>query len=383
MKIIKRLFPIIILLIALISSYILIKLKPIPSKIENPLVVTPVNFIVAEAKETEIIVDSQGIIKPKTESIILAEVSGKVINISDDFKPGKFVEKDSVLFQIDPSNYKDLLKISEHEFALAELNLIEQEALAAQAKSDWENFGNGAPSSLTIREPQLKAALARFESAKAALDIAKRDLEKTTIRAPFSGYILNKDIDLGSYISPSPLSSNGHGRIYASGDGEIRLSINSKEKSFIESGINSKETIVIEFYDSNSYEHITTGYLDRIEATIDSKNQLNYCVGLITDAFPIPNLNFFGLQRNQYLLAKIKCKNLPSAFTIPESALRNNDTIYVINKNNKLEQKKITIINYRNEEIIVKDGLNNGDRIVTGPVSYYVEGMQVQPILNK
>ena len=91
-----------------------------------------------EAKDTQIIIESEGILKPKIESAFISEVSGKVTHIGQNFYPGSYFEEGETLFEIDPLNYVERLKAAEFQLAQAKLYFAEQTALAEQAKADWE-----------------------------------------------------------------------------------------------------------------------------------------------------------------------------------------------------------------------------------------------------
>lgn len=373
-----------ILIISGVVSFLLIKFKPKPIKSDITLTALPVNYVTAKAKKTQIILESEGILKPKIETNLIAEVSGSVTKVGEKFYPGKYIEKGDMLFQIDPSDYYDRLKIAEFDLAQAELFLEEQEALAAQAISDWENFDYGEPNDLVLRKPQLKQAQARLSSSIAAVDTAKRNLNKTTVRAPFSGYLLDRSVDLGSYVSGSLFNGRGHAKMYATGDGEIRLSIDASEKQFL--NINNDEPLEIKFFHPKSEKPIAFGTVDRVEATLNNQNRLSYCVGLIPSAFPHPDLipnspnnEAQKLERNQYLVAEIKGSMLKSAFTIPDTALRQGLYLYIISNEDRLNRKKIKIAHKTPKSIIITEGLKEGDRIVTSPIAYFSEGMLVEP----
>ncbi len=379
-----------ILIISGILSYLLIKFKPKPIKSEMTRTALPVSFITAKAKSTQIIIESEGILKPKIESSLVAEVSGSVTKIAENFYAGKYIEKGSMLFQIDPSYYYDRLKLAEFELAKAELFLEEQEALAKQALSDWEKFDYGEPNELVLRKPQLKQAQAGLSSSIAKVNTAKRNLDKTIVIAPFSGYLLDRSVDLGTYVNGSLLNGQGHAKMYAIGDGEIRLSINASEKKFLKINNNNDDALEINFFHPKSKKPIAFGTVDRVEATLNNQNRLNYCIGLIPSAFPHPNLTSNSennenqkLERNQYLVAEIKGSILKSAFTIPDTALRQGLYIYVINNEDRLNRKKVKIAHKNPKSIIIIEGLKEGDRIVTSPVAYFSEGMLVKPSSKK
>ena len=71
------------------------------------------------------------------------------------------------------------------------------------SRQEWEDLGKGAEaSSLVLRQPQIAFAEASLEAAKASLEQARRNLKKTEIKAPFTGRVRQKSVDIGQYVSP-------------------------------------------------------------------------------------------------------------------------------------------------------------------------------------
>lgn len=381
----KKLLPIYILITAVLICFLLITFKPKPAKVESPRLITQVEYITVVAKDTQILIESEGILKPKVESALNAEVSGTVIALGENFYPGKYFEKGDILFKIDPLDYEDRLKIAEYELAQAELFLEEQKALAEQAELDWNKFDFGQANDLVLRKPQLKGAITRHTSALASVNLAQRDLAKTAIRAPYSGFLLSRSVDLGNTINGATLSP--HAQAYAAGDGEVRLPIDEVEQKLLEQ--NTSLIKQVRFYHSGTQSLLAQGHVERIEATLDSQNQLTYCVGLIENAFPAPNQGSDaqnsadlkkGFQRNQFVLAEIEGGIVQNAFTVPDTALRKDRFVYLISKDNRLTKKEVRIIHRTHDSVIIDQGIDNGDKIVVSPIPYFVEGMPVEPI---
>ena len=98
------------------------------------------------------------------------------------------------------------LKVAEFQLAQAKLSLAEQKALAKQAKADWEKLDFGQANDLVLRKPQLNQAIASLASAEASFNSAKSDLEDTVFKAPYSGYLLSRNIDLGTVVNGNTAS---------------------------------------------------------------------------------------------------------------------------------------------------------------------------------
>ena len=103
--------------------------------------------------------------------------------------------------EIDPSDYESAVARAEFTLEQARLSLAQEEARGEQAKKEWSSLSKGEASPLALREPQLQAEAANVEWAEAALDKARRDLDRTTIRAQFAGMVREKRADVGQYVT--------------------------------------------------------------------------------------------------------------------------------------------------------------------------------------
>ena len=139
----------------------------------------------------QVMIDSFGTVKPRTQSMLVAQASGQIIEISEQFREGGFFEKGDVLLQLDDRDHRAEVKSAQATLLTAEQSLLEEQARGRQAITDWERLGKGEQaSSLVLRKPQLAAAEASVLSAQATLEKAKLDLERTKITAPYAGRVL-------------------------------------------------------------------------------------------------------------------------------------------------------------------------------------------------
>ena len=373
----KKFLPLILLAVAIGISYLLISIQPKAKKIETPSLITPVEYLVAKAKPTTIRIESEGILQPRIETQFISPVAGQVIEIGENFYPGRFFQKREVLFKLDDSDYQFQVKNAETNLAQAELAFELEKALSVQAKKDWEKLNLGEANDLVLRKPQLKQAKKNLESAQVSLTFAQEQLEDTVFRAPYSGYLLSRTIDLGTEITggmSGPIAS-----AYSSGDAEIRLPLTESERLLIDTKNLNENTVRL--YDSGKL--VAQGKIQRIEASLNPNNRLFYAVALIENAFPEDNqIHTSEMFRGQYLDAMIDGILIDKAFTLPNEAIRESSTIYIITNQNQLVEKNITVISSNSNRVIVSTGLDDGDRVVVSPVPFYINGMSVKPILK-
>ncbi|NCG09063.1 MAG: hypothetical protein GWO81_05785 [Verrucomicrobia bacterium] len=206
--------PVFILVGAAVITAFLLFFQPQPEKSDAPRPLANIEVLTVHPENIQLSVTSQGTALPLTESDLAIEVSGRVIAVADNFRPGGYFEKGDILLEIDPLDYRAALAARVAELAQAKLALAQEKALSDQAKVDWESIGKGKPSPLTLRLPQLEYAQAAVASASAAHESAKADLQRTKVRAPYNGRVLEKNIDLGQLTDPNPAKPAA--RIYAS-----------------------------------------------------------------------------------------------------------------------------------------------------------------------
>jgi len=375
----KKLLPLLIITAAIAIAGLLIIFKPKAKEAAPERPVASVELIEVQPESVRLSVHSQGTVLPRTETDLSVEVSGRVIEVSDNFRAGGFFEKDEVLLRIDPADYEAAVAARAAELADARLALEQEKALAEQAVADWAALGKGEPSDLTLRKPQLAQAEARIASAEAALGKARRDLARTNVKAPYQGRVLSKSVDLGQYVTATPATPVG--RIYATDLAEIRLPVTEREASFLTppSEVHSKVHLFRAGSSNDGAEW--TGELARMEATIDPSSRLLYAVAVVRDPFrETPDSDKPALRRGLFVEAEIEGRTIEQAFRLPRYALRGSDSVYILTPQGTLQTRTVEIVKSDATHVIIQSGLHAGERVVISPVAYFVESMPAKAI---
>ena len=369
----KRLLPVLILAVAAAAFTLLLVFQPEPDETAPPRPRTTVEILEARPGPVRLSVRSQGTVMPRTETALSAEVSGKVASVAEVFRSGAEFEKGDVLLRLEKEDYASAVAAREAELADARLALRQEEALAKQARADWEALGQGEADPLTLREPQLESAKARVKSAKAALAEARRDLRRTRVRAPYDGRVLSRSADVGQYVAPGePL-----GRIHAIDTAEIRLPLTEHEAALLNPGATPAPAVSLRRPGAPE-DAVRTGRLDRMEAAMDPATRLLHAVALVSDPFAPGASGAPALRRGLFVEAEIEGRRLENAYRLPRRALRASSDVYVVTDENTLVSRAVSIVKSDPESVVIEDGLRPGDRIAVSPVAYFVEGMPVE-----
>ncbi|TMP00906.1 efflux RND transporter periplasmic adaptor subunit [Pseudoalteromonas sp. S3260] len=325
-------------------------------------------------------IDSFGTVKPRTQSMLVAQVSGLIIDINEQFREGGFFEKGDVLLQLDDRDLKAEVKSAQANLLNAEQNLLEEQARGRQALTDWQRLGNESePSILVLRKPQLAAAQAQVLSAQAQLEKAQLNLERTKIKAPYAGRVLNRSVDLGQVVSNNMQLAT----IYATDSVEIRLPIKNKDLPFINlpeqyrDGAKNQRGSAVNFTSDLIGEQQWQGQLIRTEGAIDESAQQLYVVAKINDPYKSTSDNQYPVKIGQYVKAKINGKVASQVLVIPNSAIYQGSYVYVV-ENGTLQRKNIALAWQNALQGIVSKGLEAGSQLVLTPLGQVSSGTPVQ-----
>ncbi len=373
----RVLLPILILLAAAIGVGLLLLLQPEAREVSPERPVTRVEVLAVQPETLPLTVRSQGTVLPRTETALSVEVAGRVIERADSFRAGGHFREGDLLFRIDPADYEAARAARAADLADARLALAQERALAEQAAADWTAMGEGEASDLTLRKPQLAQAEARVESAEAALAKARRDLDRTEVRAPYDGRVLSTSVEIGQYVAANP--ANPVARIYATDRAEIRLPLSEREADFIDT--RTRDLKPVRIYAARDAERLLrTGRFARLEGTVDPTSRLIYAVAVVDDPFEPAPPEDEALRRGQFVAAEIIGRRVSDAYRLPRHALRDSDTVYLLTDEGTLRTRQVTVLKSDPDSVIVTEGLAPGDRVATSPIAYFVEGMPVHVV---
>jgi len=377
---IKKLKPLFILLGAFAISYLLWLLGQVQP---DPVEEAPAPDVIVEIltpKDFQIQISSNGTTTPLTQTVLTAEIGGEVIYRSKKFSEGSSVIEGEILAKIDDTDLQLQYKNALLQLANAEVQHSLQLAEAEVAKEAWEKIGDGVASDLTLKKPQLKQAEALLEVAKAQVSSAKNKLNKTEIVAPYAGRIQSVNIDLGTTIIPGqPV-----GALYTSSEIEVTLAVKDNDLQFLSIPMDGRkldpsEQALVEirsFYKGKNQTWI--GRLERVDGIIDPVTRMINLIAVFKNDFietDKPNLPI-GL----FVEALIDGISLKNTFSIPVNAISENNEVYIVNNDNELVSRQLSILKKYSDFVIVKDGLKAGERIVISKLSTASNGIKVNPV---
>lgn len=270
---------------------------------------------------------------------VTPELAGTVREIA--FESGAVVSKGDLLVRFDTSTEEAQLNAANSQLELARLNVDRERALR---------------SNNTVSQSELDQAEATWKQAKANADAIQAAIDKKTIRAPFSGKLGIRQINLGEYVDAGKpiVSLQALNPVYAD------FSLPQQDLAQLKTGMTIR--ISTDAYTGKQFDGTLTAInpdLDestrsvRLQATLDNPEQL--------------------LRPGMFARVEVALPTQENVLVIPATAILSapyGDSVYVIEKatngpGSVVRQQFVRTGRSRGDFISVEDGLKKGDKVVS------------------
>ena len=319
----------------------------------------PVSVVPPEATDYAPMVDLNGVVEARTLTNVVPQVTGRVVEVSADFRPGARFEAGDVLFRIEAADYELAVERTLAEIEIARADLARLEAEAEAERQIWnQQYTDREIPDLIARVPQIAATEARIHSGEAARAAAELELSRTVVRAPFAGRVLDTDLDIGQVVvQGSPVGS-----IFSTGGLEIAVPVSSEELALIGDPIGSAATI----------ERVAGGTVDAVvvrkAAALDEQTRLGTLFLATEDAASLTLGEFVGVQ--------IRGDVAPDLYQVPAASLTSSDQIWVV-EDGVLREREVNVVASEGSYAYLRS-FDVADGIVAIPPSDGRDGLPVE-----
>jgi membrane fusion protein (multidrug efflux system) len=268
---------------------------------------------------------------------------------------GQAVKQGDLLFKFAPVLHQARLNAELAEVQIAELEFNNAKKLFEKNR---------------VSENELQLHTAKLEKAKAKADLARAELNFTDIRAPFDGLIDRLPRQQGSFVLKGETLTN----LFE--NSVMRVYFDVPESNYLEymagRGENQASSEVkLTLVDATTFPHV--GKFGAIEAAFDSKSRTI----VFRADFPNPE----GLLRHGQAGIVSLDHELKDAIAIPQRATFEDigkRWVYVVDKAQIAHRREIVVQNEKEDQFIVKKGLETGDTIVVDGVRQIRDGEKLE-----
>lgn len=309
-------------------------------------------------------------ITPLNQVDLKAQVTGYITGVY--FSDGQHVQKGQKLYDIDRLQYQ-----ANYDQAVANLNVAK--ASLSKAQQDADRYTDLLKQD-AIAKQKVDYALADLQSAKMQVAAAQanvsrisNDLRFSVIYAPFDGTIGISQAKIGTLVTANQNILN---TVSSDNPMAVDIAVDQKEiNRFIElqknPGKESDSTFTMLLPDNTVYAK--TGFISLLDRAVDPQT------GTIKTRLVFNNVNG-QLKAGMNTTVRAKNNNSTQFILAPYKAVveqMGEFFVFVVNDSSKVSQKKVSLGTRINEKVIVKEGLQEGDKIVTEGVQKLKEGTAV------
>lgn len=267
---------------------------------------------------------------------------------------GQTVNQGQRMFKIMPNIYQADLQKSKAE--------------AEMVRIEYQNTKSLADKNI-VSPNELALAKAKLDKANADVNLAATHLSFTDVKAPFSGMMDRFNVRVGSLVAEGDLLTT------LSDISNIWVYFNVAETEYLDYKTNKEAAapLTVKLKMANGDVFDQSGKIETIEADFDNKT------GNIEFRATFPNpKQVLRHGETGNILMEIPYKD---AVLIPQKAtfeILDKTYVYVIDKNNTLHQRLISIAAELPHVFIVKDGLKETDRILLEGLRKVHNGDQIE-----
>ncbi len=330
-------------------------------------------------------IEAYGTVVPAREVTLQAQVSGRIIYQHPALVPGGILAEGSEVIRIEPDDYQLRVRRAEVAVESAEASFELERGQQVVAAREWGLLKDQIELSremedFALRKPQQRKAQADVEAARNELEMAKLELERTVLLAPFNALVLAEAVDAGQLISPqaevAQLVGTDRYWVRVSVPFELLHRIRFSDDS---DGQGSAAEVFVDGEDTNARlksarvlrllgDLSDRGRMARVLVSVD--DPLNLSPGVDPRAKPV-------LLRS-YVRVVIDAGTVDDAVEIPRVALRENNQVWVRDADGLLRLQDVDIRWKTRDSVLVADTFAPQDQLITSRLAVVVPGMRLR-----
>jgi len=332
-----------------------------------------------EVMDAAVVLEAMGPAMPAKEVELKPQVSGQIIEFSENVVPGGLFAQGELLMRIDPRDYELAERQRASDVALAQRDLKLEMGQQHVAKREYELLGeviDTDDAELVLRMPQLASATQRLEAAKAMLEDARLDLERTSIAAPFNALVRAKHVDRGEIVTPvSALAT-----LVGTDEYWIEVSVPVADLKWITFPRRRGEPgSEVRIYNPAAWgkEIYRLGEVLRLAGDLEQDGRMARVLVSVRDPLSLSPENEHRpvLLLGSYLRVEIEGQGLASVISLDRELLRDGDAVWVMTADDTLAIHPVEIAHRGRDHVLVSAGITSTDRIVVTDLPAAVPGM--------
>jgi RND family efflux transporter MFP subunit len=375
--------PVLLLLGGAAGAYWLVITRPgtperPPRPVASLVTVTPV-----EPATEQVTVEAMGTVVPARETVIMPQVSGRIEWISPEFMIGGRFQQGQEMLRIEKRDYELALEQRRSDVARAEYDVKLEEGQQIIARAELNATGlaveSEASRELMLRKPHLKRFQAALAAARASLEAAELDLERTAVRAPFNAVVTEQLVDVGTQVSTQTrlVTLVGTDAYW------VKVSLPVEKLAWIQvPGAPGEVGARAQVRQAGlGPEDVRTGRVLRSLASLETEGRLANLLVEVKNPLDLDRPAESSrppLLLGAYVQVAIEGRTLSDVVAVPRRAVHEGNLLWIMTPEDTLEIRPVDIVWRDRDRALVAQGLAAGERVVTSAIPTPVNGLRLR-----
>lgn len=388
-RLVKVVLPLVLLGLGIALVVFLVNTRPEPARQQPIERIVPVEVVVAEREDIVALVEARGEVQAAQRVALETEVTGRITWVSEDLVPGGNVRRGQLLLRLDSADYALALEAQRSEVSQAEVQLRQEQNRQEVSERAWERYRarretlSDADPALAVNLPQVRAAERALEAARSRLRQAELELARTTLRAPFNATITEEQADVGRRVAPgqavATLVGTDHYWVNVSVQvGDLQL-LHVPGSGGVSEGSPARVSYV-----ARGERTERRGRVLRLVQELEAEGSMARVLVDVEDPLGLkrgrgtPQELGPPLLVGSFVDVVIEGKLLRDVVVLPERVLHEGGAVWVVDPEERLRRQDVRVLRQQEGRLIVVEGVEAGQRVVTSHLAIAVPGTKVR-----
>ena len=376
--------PLAFVVVAVACAGLMVVMRPSAARGDVATTPTRVDVVTVAAGSTRARIEATGVVEPARRVQIIPQVNAQVRWLSESLVPGGRLDDGEVFARLDARDYSLQAESARASVRSAALELELEQGRGTIARKEWallhpERDPGEAP--LALRTPQLETAKQALASAEASLGQAEVHLSRTRLSAPFPALVLDEALEVGQVVAPgAPVAT-----LIGTETFWVTVSVPVHELGVVElpQGDRPGSPAVVQHELGAGQRVVRTGAVTRMLAQLDPQTRTAQLQVAIPDPLEGEGV---PLLPGAFVEVALEGRVLDDVVRVPRIALRDGQTVWTVDGKEgqgTLHPRTVQVGWKEGEDVLITDGLSDGDRVVVSPLALPLEGMLVEVLSDR
>ena len=397
--------PVLIVGLSIVGAQLLIASRPTAPKVSRDVKPTSVEVLTARVRDERAMLTAYGTVQAHQRLTVQPEVSGRVVRLNPHVVIGGIIPKGAALFQIDPRDYRVAVDEQRAALAKAEFDVKVEMGNQAIARREWDLLNpsageiNALSRQLALRRPHLREKLIGLAAARSRLRKARLDLRRTIVRAPFHALVLAESVETGQLVNAQSTVAT----LVGTDEFRVQVSVPLHQLAWItfpqrDGQLGSPVQVIRDLGHGRTPAPgprprlplplplgegrgegsvVRRGTVVELLGDVTQNGRMAQILVSVRDPLELEQAaeGRQPLLLGEYVRVAIEGPLLRDVTVLPRHAIREGSRVWINTAEQRLAIRQVDIVLFRQDTVLVGQGLQDGDEVIISHVPAAVPGL--------